>query len=49
MSFVRDAACLSGAGLALWGLYLIHAPLAYIAAGVMVCAGSVFWSMRAVK
>jgi hypothetical protein len=49
VSFVRDIACVSGIGLAIWGLHMIYEPVAYIAAGAVISACSIFWSLRTVQ
>jgi hypothetical protein len=49
MSFIRDTTGLAGAALALFGLYQIYNPLAYVAGGALLCAFAVVWSMKASK
>lgn len=44
-TMIRDVMGLSGLGLVLYGLSLWSVPLAWIAAGVSLGAGSLLWAL----
>lgn len=49
MSFIRDAAGLTGMGLVLFGIYQVYAPLTYVVGGLWLIAMVAVWSLKVSK